>query len=1395
MYIKFLRNISIFLTILSAIFCGSWSWASDLSIFQKPNPANIGSTLTMLLDTSGSMGDGTGYSLATNSAASDYAFGSTAATASCTKVNTYSSSTGKWTYNNTYSNTHDAAATSGYSLVLSVPAQTNVNGQSLPAFTLNYCPAPTAAIGQQCYLSTTYLTTVAPAATLDANAINGLSSVTSNSTTNGVSGVASTNGGIGTYCFDRISRLKLGMMGVLISNNSLLPNVWMGLAHFSTYKGTGTNPASFPPSTALTVTTSQADGSSGQVLVPAAALGSPAVSTTNQRYLLANAVAGLVAYNGTPTSLAYAEAAAYMLGTNTGSGSYSGFSYSVASSKSGSNYISPISNPANTTSCGQGIYVLSDGEPNSSSSTIPVGVMTSALGAYGTGFSCPTTGTYLSDTGSDGGKNDAGWPCIGYFSQLLNNPAKNSFNKPIKTAFVAFGTDFQNFVPGNTSSSSYYTDALNSCSWSSKSNSSDTCTATNATNNTVYGNGGFYFAQQPSQVTSSVIGFINTLSKSQISPLPAGAATVPVDNLAPNGFEPYAYLNALAPNPADPTVLVWNGNIKKFNISASGVVTDTSGTTTVFNSKGAYNNSKGTAVDSNGNTITIPVTKELWNQSSPSLADGGLVVPTSLVVPPATAATSYPAAGTFDKIQVPTTAKPAAPAIAATASTPAIPSTIRPVFTNVTTGGADLAAGSGLQAVPKASSSMSESYIRDQFANSDAVLKSLPLNMQLILLNYLGYNLPLATTTSLPATLTPPSTPFKVLGGTNHSTPIQLSYQGTLDSFGNLTSTRSEYLLYGSMEGAVHVVDATNTTGGGDVFTFIPREVLVNPITQNALIPNTSSTATAPAAVAPQTASYLPVPSQGVDAPWVADPRYSTSLGNGANGANTLTATQMNVYGGMRMGGTSYYGLDLTTLTAPKLLFRMGPDMPAFTRIGQSWSKPVLASVRYNGQVIRVMFVGGGYDLCYEDPNFYLGTTTSVISGCNGTSKTAAAGNAVYMVSAKAQGSLAAGQLIWEATAPSTLSGLPSGAVSNTNSAMVNSVVGRVAAIDRDGDGLVDQIYFADLGGQLFRADFNNKSQLSSGNTNLFANLTLLASFNKTSASATIANGNGPRFYEAPVLSYFTQGGKNYMWVGVVSGDRSSPIDVLPTNQGGAGLTTGRNVNNVYGIIDQDALSATLFLPAATWKSNALQTTNLTLANLIKNPQVAAAAQTSTNTVSQLFFPVSTTNAGWYRSLSSNYLGSDLCTTGAKYCGGMKAFEPPLVLAGQLNVTVYDPQGTNVDPPSTCAPYIVGETDLETFCLPYGACTLSNGQYDSTSEAKMGALFATGATAIDASAVQGAGIRGLSLATKPVTSPANTCNISILSNTSTASANGHNCVQTLTATKWYEKLPNPARVN
>ncbi|MFW1786628.1 hypothetical protein ACG9XL_19915, partial [Acinetobacter nosocomialis] len=64
------------------------------------------------------------------------------------------------------------------------------------------------------------------------------------------------------------------------------------------------------------------------------------------------------------------------------------------------------------------------------------------------------------------------------------------------------------------------------------------------------------------------------------------------------------------------------------------------------------------------------------------------------------------------------------------------------------------------------------------------------------------------------------------------------------------------------------------------------------------------------------------------------------------------------------------------------------------------------------------------------------------------------------------------GKLLWWASAKATTA---QGAEAYTQSDNLKySVVSEIRTEDRNGDGLIDHLYFGDLGGQLFRIDLDN---------------------------------------------------------------------------------------------------------------------------------------------------------------------------------------------------------------------------------------------------------------------------------------------------------------------------------
>ena len=101
--------------------------------------------------------------------------------------------------------------------------------------------------------------------------------------------------------YDRLTRLKDAIFTLMDSNQIDSNSVAIGIGQFSSQSGSDN-------------TYTKADGQTGKILVPAALL------TTAQRTAIKTAVANLRGSLGTPTAHAYAEVAAYMLGTTTSNG-------------------------------------------------------------------------------------------------------------------------------------------------------------------------------------------------------------------------------------------------------------------------------------------------------------------------------------------------------------------------------------------------------------------------------------------------------------------------------------------------------------------------------------------------------------------------------------------------------------------------------------------------------------------------------------------------------------------------------------------------------------------------------------------------------------------------------------------------------------------------------------------------------------------------------------------------------------------------------------------------------------------------------------------------------------------------------------------------------------------
>lgn len=1042
--------------------------------------------------------------------------------------------------------------------------------------------------------------------------------------------------------YDRLTRLKDAIF-TLMDNTSLdSSKVSVGIGQFSS-QSDSSNTIGTP------------DGRSGKIVVPAGLL------TKEQRTLIKNEVAKMIGGNGTPTANAYAESGAYMLATNTTNSSYSsysGFNRSVSSSKNNSVYKSPLTGL--TGQCnGQGIYFLTDGYPNSSGSNIANTLMSKSLNV--TSIS-PDTGLINVKTGNDEATVKA-WDYIGAYAKKLRDTA-NPIRMTIKTATVGFGSEFNNpnglptkkvTIGGEevnvTDCDQLSTqDAINLCKWGEKSYD--------------YGEGGFYSAQSTGDVVDSVIKFAKDLNQTLPS-APSGTIIVPDDPYRADSQLAVAYYPILQADLKN-NVATWAGNLKKYNLNEG----------TLYGK-----NNSALFLDVAGNLN--PATEDLWsaiadiNGKNNNVTSGGFY---SNLLTPNTAVNNVRTLYIEDNTSSNDT-KPRLRKLGVDASG------------KVTLDGSIISA--------------SNTFVDTTTYSRDNVN---------LLLQFLGFTLTETQKTQALAdlVLTAPTSPVKVLGATIHSTPSMVSYSADLDTDGKVTATRDDYVLFGSSDGSLHMVNADDYTttgnGGREQLAFIPKQMLISQ----------------PQALINGTSTEVGKPYFGVDAPWLVSANYFYDLDNSKvtvtpcaedtdidpNNTRDCRNTYVRAYGGLRMGGEGMYGLDLTDKNNPKMLFRIDSATTGFDRMGQIWAKPTKAKIATGidsttkkvNAYKDVLVFGGGYDTCYEDENYQVGTTTSTLSNqksqaCNRTTATESLGNAVYMVDAKT------GDLIWSATKTANA---VSGATNTTVSTLSNSIVGGITVLDRNNDGYMDQLYFADLGGQVFRADFTNAGfikPVSSGTAapeTSFSNTRVVRLLQPAFTGADIKYNH--RFYERPVVSFYRgdstfNNGRLFAVVNVISGDRSSPLSKLRSSDAYA--------DRLYGIMDTDVTLADSILYASDFTTRKESTAtdapkvqkvvDLTANTTAASDLLALPTVTNDYTLATKQAAITSVKAkrGWYYPLT-RFDGFDR----VKYTKGVGKSE---VIDSFLYTTVYNPD-MNYGVTESCSAKITGGSERQLYCLPYGIC-------------------------------------------------------------------------------------------
>ncbi|RZG49118.1 pilus assembly protein [Acinetobacter wuhouensis] len=1021
------------------------------------------------------------------------------------------------------------------------------------------------------------------------------------------------------------------------------------------------------------------------------------VGTTTQRQYLINQINALSADSSTPTATLFADTYAYLLGSRTDSPNsvtnltngyqlnLQGMDLAVTGVIQNNKYIAPIeslSSESDKQCSTQGVFFLTDGAPSGVPAEQSQLLLKNTLGnanipnkseaditctdtdvpavyynysnARGTATSngeffqmalSPSSTTPISSSGTVSGYQDrSGWSCIANLVRASSNASRTS-KKRIYLSTVGYGPLFAKAAGETCQTDSTGRNVSCVLPNDKKNGTSDTSPYSNTLNadalkmlgdkvgqGDTYGTskpiGGYTFANTGEKVQDALLKFVKDIDAGSFDAASFGTYVVPADPLATTS----SYNAVLAPQfqpkisgsggTVQSTQQLWVGNLKKYTLNSSGVIVDKNGAT-VLNSAGSV----------------IANTRDYWNadtdtstKDGKSALEGGLL--SGLTLPNAnpallntvTASTSIKTRPLYIDATIPTTGTTA----------------------NNVVGGASLTALNTTNVLTATTVlPITNTTITGWRRNS----------YQPYLLSALGFKLDLSYLNGLTSNYIWDSVDkvknlnvMQQMGGVIHSDPLLVTLEAKYDAttgaiLANTDSTtnRKDYIIVGTLQGLLHMVDQST---GKEVFSFLPNEILQDQNRRDALLDISNSQVN------------TTNPYYGIDAPWASWVEYQVN-----NTSKKFLATTANVYGGMRMGGKSYYGLNVKDPTDPEFLFQIDPSTgkvksanatvnataanPAISAMGQSWSKPTLAKIRFGNSVKKVMIVGGGYDPAYEGSSYQ--PTAVTASSPN-------AGAGVYIFDATT------GALLWNARA-----GTNSVATTDVkNSNLKYSVVSQIKAFDRDADGLVDNLYFGDLGGQVFRVDLNNAYGTATTN---YGRVNRLADF----------SASNQKFYEMPALSVYDNNGSRFGVISLASGNRSNPLNV----------TNGAD-NRIYALYDYDLNSTNLF------NSSFTKTSDVAEGDLLNWADIA------TTNVGQL---TANTKKGWYYVLRK--------TTGTMNetanTGTVKALNGYLVVANTAKfsdfyVSLYNPNDSSTQQPDACTGGITGSSMVKRLCLPYGVC-------------------------------------------------------------------------------------------
>lgn len=792
--------------------------------------------------------------------------------------------------------------------------------------------------------------------------------------------------------------------------------------------------------------------------------------------------------------------------------------------------------------------------------------------------------------------------------------------------------------------------------------------------------GKYYKGSSAKDVADSINKFVDGLND-KLPSLSTGSSTIPMDALNPEIIQPYAYFPQFEPKvKASDSQQLWFGNVKKYYVVNNGV----------------YSNAEGGAE----NTVVL---RNVLQDLSDKWAKSGVTYSDDTPI--------YKKGGALSQLLLGTVTTTNDKGVSSTNAG-------RNVLTDYTFDGTKVAN----QQISRNFdlTRINYTYTTDETTRTDIASRVKGL------MALLGYNIDEATATN-GLDLSNVTASLRQMGSIYHSLPVLLTQEGKAVATENATTKkveisttgRKDYVMFGTTQGLLSVVDADS---GVEKFSFVPKEMIEK---QNETFKQNAGSLTGG-----KEALYY-----GMDGEWVAHTVYVTKT----DGTLTVNSTVRNViggtkedkenlqgkqwvYGGMRMGGRSYYSLDLTDINTPKLKFHIDPStgkvysaaypegksFSAIENMGQSWSKPKLDYVNWKGQRKLVMFVGGGYDAGGSDGDgLWVNGVRTGYAGYEGYNYTQQnkRGAGVYMFDANT------GDLLWYANSTADTdeenpASTPTGGGTSTVEAIPHitsgdlqySVVSEIKTVDRNNDGMVDHLYFGDLAGQAFRVDFSRNI------TKFDSQVTKILNLHQ-------ADGTSPRFYLPPVFtahhSANRKEGANVVVVSFISGNKSAPLLATEDSPSPKKNSTDLQYDGVYAIYDYDIHPDGFFFPnqhiAARTLALARDDNEAVSISQLKYISDAVLARSDSGDV-QVKGAIANSDTGWggwYYRFEKKFseTGLNRINAGASV---IKGLSPLIAMEGNLYVTMFDASDNGTS--SSCGAGVKGKSFTQRLCLPTGVC-------------------------------------------------------------------------------------------